>query len=91
MGKMGLEGLAPMTYPQADQSSRHKVYPGTMLRDVVIERPNQVWSSDITYIPMRDCIELSFGCRDGLVQPLSFCRWRLSELSMDVEFCIDGS
>src|SRR4051812_50217856 len=29
----------------------HKVYP-YLLRDLVIERPNQVWCADITYIPM---------------------------------------
>ena len=51
MGKMGFEGLAlgPST---SRPSSRNKVYP-YLLRDVLIERPNQVWSSDITYIPMR--------------------------------------
>ena len=49
--KMGLEGLAPG--PSTSRPAPgHKVYP-YLLNDVVIERPNQVWSSDITYIPMR--------------------------------------
>jgi putative transposase len=30
----------------------HQIYP-YLLRGVLIERPNQVWSTDITYIPMR--------------------------------------
>ncbi len=51
MRLMGLEGLAPgpstsRPHPQ------HKIYP-YLLRDVQIVRPNQVWGSDITYIPMR--------------------------------------
>ena len=31
----------------------HKIYP-YLLRGVKVERPNQVWATDITYIPMAD-------------------------------------
>ena len=51
MRKMGLEGLAPG--PSTSKRQRgHKVYP-YLLRDIFVERPNQVWCSDITYIPLR--------------------------------------
>lgn len=50
MRRMGLEGLAP-----GPRTSRphpeHTVYP-YLLRGLAIERPDQVWCSDITYIPM---------------------------------------
>ncbi len=48
---LGIEAL----YPKPNLSrpaSGHEVYP-YLLRGVSIERPNQVWSTDITYIPMR--------------------------------------
>lgn len=50
MGLMGLAGVAP-----GPQTSRphpeHTIYP-YLLRDVVIARPNHVWCTDVTYIPM---------------------------------------
>src|SRR4051812_49627171 len=51
---MGVMGLVPIyqrprtTVPHPE----HRVYP-YLLRDVAVERPNQVWCADITYIPMR--------------------------------------
>jgi putative transposase len=50
MRLMGLEAL--YCRPKTTVPNRcHKVYP-YLLRDVKLERPNQVWSADITYIPM---------------------------------------
>src|ERR1022692_2199263 len=51
MGIMGIESL----YPKPNLSRPapgHEIYP-YLLRGLSIERPNQVWSTDITYIPMR--------------------------------------
>src|ERR1039458_3418572 len=51
MGIMGIEAL----YPKPNLSCLapgHEIYP-YLLRGLSIERPNQVWSTDITYIPMR--------------------------------------
>jgi putative transposase len=51
MAKMGLEPIYQRprtTVPHPD----HQIYP-YLLREMVIERPNQVWCADITYIPMR--------------------------------------
>ena len=50
MRTMGLEAL----YPKRNLSlanQAHKIYP-YLLRNLVIDRVNQVWSTDITYIPM---------------------------------------
>ena len=50
MRRMGLRSVAPR--PRTGVSNpEHKIYP-YLLRDVKITRPNQVWSTDITYIPM---------------------------------------
>jgi len=51
---MRLMGLSPI-YPKPNLSKAakgHKIYP-YLLRNVPIVKPNQVWSTDITYIPMR--------------------------------------
>ena len=50
MGVMGLEAIHPK--PRTTLANPdHKVYP-YLLRDVAIERRDQVWSSDITYLPL---------------------------------------
>ena len=50
MRLMGLEAMAPRP-STSGQAPGHKVYP-YLLRGVAIERPDQVWSTDITYIPL---------------------------------------
>ena len=50
MKRMGLRAVAPR--PRTNQpGTGHKIYP-YLLRGVEITRPNQVWSADITYVPM---------------------------------------
>lgn len=50
MRNMGIEAIYPK--PKTSQAgAEHKVYP-YLLRDVKVERPCQVWSTDITYVPM---------------------------------------
>jgi putative transposase len=47
---MGLEAIYPR--PKRSAAGRgHRIYP-YLLRDVRIERPDQVWSTDITYVPL---------------------------------------
>jgi putative transposase len=50
MRAMGLEAIYPK--PRLSTPGKgHKIYP-YLLRGVTIERPDQVWSADITYVPM---------------------------------------
>ena len=50
MRLMGLQAIYPK--PRLSLADRqHKVYP-YLLRGVAVERPDQVWSADISYVPM---------------------------------------
>src|SRR2546423_445711 len=50
MRRMGLEAIYPK--PRLSAAGRgHRVYP-YLLRDVAVERADQVWSADITYVPL---------------------------------------
>jgi putative transposase len=50
MRQMGIAALSPKPRTTKPTSGR-KVYP-CLLRDMMIDRPNQVWAADITYIPI---------------------------------------
>jgi putative transposase len=80
---MGLEAI----YPKPRTTVRHpehKIYP-YLLRDVEVERPNQVWSTDITYIPMRGGFLYLTVIMDWYSRYV--LSWRLSN-SLDGAFCI---
>ena len=69
---MKLQGLTAI-YPKPRTTipdKAHKKYP-YLLRGLKIDRPNQVWCTDITYIPVERGFFLSGG-RDGLAQPQGF-------------------
>ena len=51
MQRMGLQAITPGPHTSKPEPGR-RIYP-YLLRDLEIERVNQVWSTDITYIPMR--------------------------------------
>jgi len=84
--QMGLEAI----YPKPNLSKPapgHRIYP-YRLRDVVITRPNQVWSSDITYIRLRaGFIYLVVGM-DWFSRYV--LRWEIST-SLDAGFCCSAS
>lgn len=85
MRLMGLEAV----YPKPRLSVRgagHKVYP-YLLRNVSIERVNQVWSTDITYIPMPNGFMYLTAVMDWHSRYV--LSWRLSN-TLDTEFCLEA-
>ena len=64
----------------------HRVYP-YLLRDMAIDRPNQVWCADITYIPMRRGFLYLVTIMDWATRKV--LSWRVSN-TMDVKFCIEA-
>jgi putative transposase len=85
MRRMGLEALyrRPNTSKGADG---HKIYP-YLLRGLPVERPNQVWAMDITYIPMARGFVYLAAVVDWFSRRV--LAWRLS-ITMEVEFCLDA-
>ena len=64
----------------------HKIYP-YLLRDLVIDRPNQAWAMDITYIPMARGFVYLTAVVDWFSRRV--LSWRLS-ITMEVDFCLDA-
>ncbi len=65
----------------------HKVYP-YLLRSLVIDRPNQGWAMDITYIPMACGFVYLTAVVDWFTRRV--LSWRLS-ITMEVDFCIEAA
>jgi putative transposase len=83
MAMMGLEPIYQRprtTIPHPE----HGIYP-YLLREMVVDRPNQVWCADITYIPMRRGFLYLVAVMDWSTRKV--LSWRVSN-TMDVEFCI---
>jgi putative transposase len=83
MGKMGIEAL----YRRPNTSRAHPahaVYP-YLLRGLSIERSNQVWTLDITYIPMARGFVYLVAVMDWYSRKV--LAWRLS-ITMDTQFCV---
>lgn len=84
MRQMGLAGMAPG--PNTSQPHpEHKVFP-YRLRGVAVVRPNQVWSTDITYIRLARGFAYLVAIIDWYSRKV--LSWRLSN-SMDASFCVD--
>jgi putative transposase len=85
MRRMGIEALyrRPRTTKPAPG---HRIYP-YLLRDMAVNRPNQVWAADITYIPMARgfvylVVVLDWFTRRAL-------SWRVS-ITLDADFCVEA-
>lgn len=84
MRGMGLAGMSPG--PSTSRPSpRHKIYP-YLLRGVSVVRPNQVWSTDITYIRLAHGFAYLVAIMDWYSRRV--LGWRISN-SMDANFCVD--
>ena len=83
MRRMRIEALyrRPNTSKPADG---HKIYP-YLLRSLAVERPNQVWAMDITYIPMARGFVYLAAVVDWFSRRV--LAWRLS-ITLEVEFCL---
>ncbi len=85
---MRVMGIAAI-YPKPNLSKanpEHKIYP-YLLRDIEIDRPNQVWASDITYIPMDRGFVYLTVIMDWFSRRI--LAWRLSN-TLDSSFCVDA-
>jgi len=84
MRLMGLEAIYPK--PKLSVAGRgHRVFP-YLLRDVKVERPDQVWSTDITYVPLA----CGFMYLAAIIDWHSryVIAWRLSN-TLDGSFCLE--
>jgi putative transposase len=85
MRLMGLQAIyqAPRT---SDPHPEHRIYP-YLLRNLVIDRPNQVWCADITYIPVQRGFLYLVAIMDWATRHV--LAWRLSN-TMDASFCVEA-
>jgi putative transposase len=85
MRRMGIAALGPKPRTTKPEPG-HTIYP-YLLRDMTIERANQVWSADITYIPIGRGFLYLVAVMDWSSRAV--LSWRLSN-SMDVAFCVSA-
>jgi putative transposase len=84
MREMGIEAIYPRK--TTVRAEGHRVYP-YLLRGLRIDRPNQVWCSDITYVPLRQGFMYLVAVMDWHSRHV--LSWRLSN-SLDATFCLDA-
>ena len=85
MRLMGLQAIyqAPRT---SDPHPAHRIYP-YLLKRLAINRPNQVWCADITYIPVQRGFLYLVAIMDWATRHV--LAWRLSN-TMDASFCVEA-
>ncbi len=85
MRQMGLRALYPK--PRTSNPGKgHKIYP-YLLKGLVIDRPNQVWATDICYLPMAKGFMYLVAIMDWATRRV--LSWRVSN-TMDSDFCVEA-
>jgi putative transposase len=85
MRRMGIAALGPK--PRTTKPAPgHKIFP-YLLRNLAIDRPNQVWAADITYVPIGRGFLYLVAVIDWASRAV--LAWRLSN-TMDVSFCVSA-
>jgi putative transposase len=84
MRVMGLAGMAPGPATSRPHPE-HKIYP-YLLRGVAVVRPNQVWSTDITYIRLEHGFAYLVAVIDWYARRV--LAWRISN-TLEAGFCVD--
>ena len=85
MGKMGIVALYRKPNTSAPHPA-HRIYP-YLLKNLVIERPNQVWATDITYIPMKRGFVFLVAILDWATRRVLAHR---VSTSMSTDFCVEA-
>jgi len=85
MRQMGLQALYPKRRT-SQPGPGHKVYP-YRLRNLTVERANQVWATDLCYIPMAKGFMYLVVIMDWHTRKV--LSWRVSN-SLEPDFCIDA-
>ena len=85
MRQMGIAALGPKP-GTTKRAPGHKIFP-YLLRGLVIDRPNQVWAADITYIPIGRGFLYLVAIMDWASRAV--LSWRLSN-TMDDSFCVEA-
>jgi putative transposase len=83
MRVMGIEAIYQKPHTSLGHPA-HKVYP-YLLRGLLIDRPNQVWCADITYVPMAKGFVYLVAVMDWFSRRV--LSWRVS-ITMDSDFCV---
>ncbi|AYE85344.1 hypothetical protein B5M07_18800 (plasmid) [Sulfitobacter sp. D7] len=85
---MRLMGLMPIYQkPNTSKAAKgHKIYP-YLLRGLRVDRPNQVWCADITYLPMRRGFLYLVAIMDWHTRKV--LAWRISN-TLEAGFCVDA-
>jgi len=85
MRRMGIAALGPK--PRTTKAAPgHRIFP-YLLRNLAIDRPNQVWAADITYVPIGRGFLYLVAVIDWASRAV--LAWRLSN-TMDVSFCVSA-
>ena len=85
MQKLGLWAVRPKRNTSKPHPA-HKIYPH-LLRGLTIDQPNQVWATDITYIPMRHGFLYLVAIIDWATRRV--LSWRLSN-TLTTGFCVEA-